>query len=81
MNINESKISRMKTVKQCFEEIKKIDPETATSQWFIRCLCKENRVKHFIAGKSKILVNYDDLIKVLNFEPTEELKNNEEDFQ
>ena len=59
------KISKMKTVKQCFEEIKKLDQETAITQWFIRCLCKENKVKHFMTG-TKILVNFDDLINYLN---------------
>lgn len=59
------KISKMKTVKQCFEEIKKLDPQTAITQWFIRCLCKENKVKHFMTG-TKILVNFDDLINYLN---------------
>lgn len=61
------KISKMKTVKQCFEEIKKLDPQTAITQWFIRCLCKENKVKHFMTG-TKILVNFDDLINYLNQE-------------
>lgn len=59
------KISKMKTVKQCFEEIKKLDHETAITQWFIRCLCKKNKVKHFMTG-TKILVNFDDLINYLN---------------
>ena len=31
-------VSRMKTIKQSFEEIKKLDPDTAISQWFIRSL-------------------------------------------
>lgn len=60
-------VARMKTIKQCFEEIKKLDPDTAISQWFIRCLCKENKIKHFYTG-SKILVNFDDLINYLNQE-------------
>lgn len=59
------KISKMKTVKQCFEEIKKLDTDTAITQWFIRCLCKDNKVKHFMTG-TKILVNFDDLINYLN---------------
>lgn len=60
------KIARMKTVEQSYNEIKKLDPETAISLWFIRCLCKENKVKHFMTG-TKILVNYDDLLRYLNF--------------
>ncbi len=60
-------IPTMLTVKNSFEKIKSISPETNISQWFIRCLCKENKVKHFMTGK-KILVNFDDLISFLNFE-------------
>jgi len=64
-------IARMKTVEKSLMEIKKIDPDTAISEWFIRCLCRENKVKHFMTG-TKILVNYDDLLNFLNFgfEPT-----------
>ena len=58
-------ISRMKTIKRSFEEIKKLDPDTAISQWFIRTLCKQGKVKHFMTG-TKILVNFDDLINYLN---------------
>ena len=58
-------IARMKTVEQCFKEIKILDPETAVSSWFIRNLCKENKVKHFMTG-TKILVNYDNLFDYLN---------------
>ena len=60
------KIARMKTVEQCHKEIKKLDPDTALSVWFIRCLCKENKVKHFMTG-TKVLVNYDDLLNYRNF--------------
>lgn len=58
-------IVRMKTVEQSAKAIKELDPETAITEWFIRCLCKENKVKHFMTG-TKILVNYDDLLRYLN---------------
>lgn len=67
-------MTRVKTVEQSFAEIKKLDPDTAITSWFIRCLCKENKVKHFMSG-TKILVNYDDLLVYLNFE--KELQENE----
>ncbi len=60
-------IPTMLTVKNAFEKIKSITPETNISQWFIRCLCKDNKVKHFMTGK-KILVNFDDLLRYLNAE-------------
>ena len=58
-------IPKMKTVQQCFRSIKLLDSESAITEWFIRSLCKENKVKHFMSG-NKILVNYDDLLKYLN---------------
>ena len=69
--MNNEQIARMKTVEQCFAEIKKLDENTAITSWFIRCLCKENKVKHFMTG-TKILVNYDDLLSYLNFEKENE---------
>ena len=59
------KLTRMRTIKQCHEEIKALDTNTAITEWFIRCLCKDNKVKHFMSG-SKILVNFDDLLNYLN---------------
>ncbi len=60
-------VARMRTVQECYEEIKTLDNGTAVTQWFIRNLCKHNKVKHFMTGK-KILVNFDDLLSFLNFE-------------
>ena len=68
-------IPKMRTIKQCHEELKKLDPETAVSEWFIRTLCTSNKVKHFLSG-TKILVNYDDLLLYLNFLPPSTLDYN-----
>ena len=59
-------IPRMRTIKQCLEEIKKVDSETAISEWYIRWLCKNNKIEYLACG-SKSLVNFDDLIYFLNF--------------
>ena len=67
-------IPKMKTVQQCFQSIKLLDSETAITEWFIRSLCKDNKVKHFMSG-NKILVNYDDLLKYLNDESQGEYVN------
>ena len=58
-------IIKMRTIKQCYQEIKKLDSDTAITEWFIRCLCKQGKVKHFMTG-TKTLVNFDDLINYLN---------------
>jgi len=65
--MEERKIARLRTVKQCLSEVKKIDPFTALSEWFLRTLCKDNKVKHFMTG-TKILCNLDDLFRYLSFE-------------
>ena len=61
------KLKRIRTIQQCLEEIKKLDPTTAITEWFIRQLCKQGKVNHFMSG-SKVLVNYDDLLRYLGNE-------------
>lgn len=63
-------IARMRTINECAKELKILDSESAITEWFIRTLVKENKIKYFMAGK-KVLVNYDDLLTFLNFEKCE----------
>jgi len=51
----------MRTVKEAYYEIKALDPNTSITEWFIRCLCHDGKVKHFKAGKGKILLDLDAL--------------------
>ena len=67
----EVKPARMRTIKASMAEIKALDADTAVTEWFIRNLCKENKVKHYNTGK-KILVNLDDLLKYLSFDTDDE---------
>jgi hypothetical protein len=66
-------IPKIRTIGQCLEEIKVIDPETAITEWFLRCLCKANLVKHFMSG-TKILVDLNDLLSYFNNENGEVAK-------
>ncbi len=66
-------IPRMRTIGQCIEQIKILDPDTAITEWFLRCLCKDNAIKHFMTG-NKILVNFDDLLSFFNYENGEVAK-------
>lgn len=59
--------TRIRTIQQCLNEIKSLDPCTAVTENFIRTLCKNNQVKHFKSG-SKYLVNLDNLLDYLRFE-------------
>ena len=59
---------KIRTIQQCLNEIKTIDPNTAVTENFIRTLCKTSQVKHFKSG-TKYLVNLDDLLSYLNYFP------------
>lgn len=66
--------TRIRTIQQCLNEIKSLDPCTAITENFIRTLCKTNQVKHFKSG-TKYLVNLDNLLSYLNY--TQEDINND----
>ena len=57
-------IPRFKSIQQCLAEIKKLDSESAISEWFIRSLCKNQLIEYYASG-NKSLVNYDSLLKYL----------------
>ena len=60
------KIVRSRTITQCISYIKALDPDTAITEWFIRTLIKDNKIKHFTSG-NKELVNLDNLLYYLNY--------------
>lgn len=68
---------RLRTIQQCMTEIIKLDPDTAISEWFIRSLCKSNKIQYILSG-NKSLVNFDSLLQYLNFGCYEEIKNEEQ---
>lgn len=59
------RIARFRTIKQCLETIKSIDPDTAITEWYIRQLCKNGEIEYFASG-NKSLVNLDSLLATLN---------------
>lgn len=58
-------IARMRTIKQCFEYFKEVDPESCITEYYLRGLVKQNKVPVFLAGR-KQLINLDKLIDYLN---------------
>lgn len=58
-------MTRLRTIKQCVQEFKLNDPNSAISEWLVRSLCKTGKVKSVLSG-CKILVNLDDLINYFN---------------
>ncbi len=63
-------IPKIRTVAECKKELLKLDEGTSISEWYIRQLCEQNLVKHFMSG-NKLHVNFDDLVRFLNSEPSE----------
>lgn len=60
---------RYRTIKECLETIKALDSDTAISEWFIRQLCKNQKISYFASG-NKSLVNLDSLLAFLGYAPT-----------
>ena len=60
-----SNIPRYRTIKECLIEVKKLDSETAISEWYIRQLTKQNEID-FLQSGNKILINLDSLLEFLN---------------
>lgn len=58
------KIPRYRTIGECVAEIKKIDRDTAVTAYYIRTLCRDGEILHFMNG-SKSLVNLDYLLAYL----------------
>lgn len=58
-------LPRMRTLDECFRELKEIDPKTAISKNFIRRLALSGTIPTVMAG-NKRLINLDGLILYLN---------------
>lgn len=57
-------LPRYRTIQQCLLEIKKIDKESAISEFLIRSLCNRQRIAHIKTG-NKSLINLDNLLQYL----------------
>ena len=56
---------KLRTINETIKQIKEEDPNTSITYNFIRCLCRDNKIKYVKCG-NKILINYDYLIEYLN---------------
>ena len=59
-------LPRYRTIKECIAELKKIDSDTAISEFYIRRLCKSGEIKYLPTG-NKSLVNLDNLLEFLGY--------------
>lgn len=62
---------RMRTISQTIGYIKKQDPESCLSEWYLRNLIKSGQIKVHKAG-NKYLVNLDNLLNFLSEPPVAE---------
>ena len=70
-NVTPLKVPKMRTIKECINEIKELDPHTAVTEYHLRQLTIP-RVK---AGK-KYLVNLDTVLEYLQNPTAEKFKQN-----
>ena len=66
MTNNNNVPPRYRTIGDCLKEIKRLDPQTAITEWFIRNLCKQNKITYFASG-NKSLVNLSELLAYLGY--------------
>ena len=58
-------MKRMRTINEAVKEIKRADSNSAITYYYIKSLCKANKIKHFKIG-SKNIVDLDNLIQYLD---------------
>ena len=55
-------MDKIRTISGVVEELKKLDPDCAITEGFIRNLCKNDQIKYHKSGK-KYLINIKDVFK------------------
>ena len=70
----EYKIARMRTLDECYNEIKAMDDNTAISKYYIRQLALSGKIPVVMCGRKR-LINLDGLIDYLSGSGTAESNN------
>ncbi len=65
-------LPRMRTLDECYRELKELDPNTAVSKYFVRRLALSGAIPTVKCG-CKRLINFDGLIEYLQSSHTEPL--------
>lgn len=60
-----SKLARMRTLDECFAEVKAMDEHTAISKYFIRQLAISGKIPTIMCGRKR-LINLDALIEYIS---------------
>lgn len=61
---------RMRTIQEAAAELKRIDPDTAITPYFIRTMVLDGTIPHVSAGHKR-LINLDTLLEYLATAPTQ----------
>lgn len=69
------KVPKMRTIKECINEIKELDPHTAVTEYHLRQLTITGVIPRVKAGK-KYLVNLDTVLEYLQNPTAEKFKQN-----
>ena len=64
--VDKHTIPRYRTIKGCLREIKKLDNDTVITEYYIRRLCREQKITYHLSG-NKSLVSLDSLLEYLGF--------------
>lgn len=67
-----TRLPRMRTLDECYRELKELDPNTAVSKYFVRRLALSGAIPTVKCG-CKRLINLDGLIEYLQSPSTEPL--------
>lgn len=59
------KLPRMRTLDECYTELKKLDRNTSVSKYFIRQLALQGIISCIMAGRKR-LINFDKLLEYLD---------------
>lgn len=60
-----SKLARMRTLDECYREIKEMDEKTAISKYYIRQLALSGKIPVVMCGRKR-LINLDGLIEYIS---------------
>ncbi len=60
-----SKLARMRTLDECYTEIKRMDENTAISKYYIRQLALSGKIPVVMCGRKR-LINLDGLIEYIS---------------
>lgn len=66
---------RLRTITTCYEDIKRIDQNTAINKWLLRRLVNEGKISYRKSG-NKFLIDLDEVLEYFGMEASDRTKIN-----